>query len=290
MNKVAVITDNVSLMSQELASKYDITLIPNHIVMDGRDYLESELILPEFYAKLAQLRKAGNLPQAGGPNAGQILEAYHKLARKTKNILYVTYSPRLGVAFKAATQAKEMVTDELKDVNIEILDTCTACGAQMLIALEAAKAATEGKSLSEVAELARSMVPKVVQTYVVDDLYYLDRGGRIGKAKSWLDSALPLKALFRLDSSTGAVPGPLTRVRNKSQAMEVMLRLMEEQDGDKKLRVVINHADVPEEAEELKKRIASRFDCTELYITPVLPLIAVHNGLGSLWLGWYGEE
>jgi DegV family protein with EDD domain len=160
----------------------------------------------------------------------------------------------------------------------------------MLIALAAAKAAAKGKSLSEITEMANNMVTQVSQTYIVDDLYYLTKGGRIGKARHWASSTIPMKSLLGLDASTGGVIVPLTRAKAKTKLMVKMLEIVEEKNGNKKLHAVINHANVPDEAEELKRGILSRFDCAELYVTPVLPLIAIHNGLGCIWLGWYSES
>jgi len=85
-----------------------------------------------------------------------------------------------------------------------------------------------------------------------------------------------------LDASTRGVVVPLTRAKTKNKLMEKMLGIVKGKSGNKKLHAVINHANVPDEAEELKRRLLSRFDCAELYVTPVLPLIAIHNGLGCI--------
>ncbi|MDH5364226.1 MAG: DegV family EDD domain-containing protein [Dehalococcoidia bacterium] len=206
MSKVAVMTDSVSLLTPEIAETYGITVVSTHITMDGKDYLDTDINPSEFYAQLPQLREAEKFPTTSSPSISDYLEAYRELGKKVKSILCVAYSPRLGIAYNAATKAKEMVRGKLDKVTIEIINSGSCCGAQMLIALEAAKAAAKGKN------------------------------------------------------------------------------------GNKKLHAVINHANVPDEAEELKRRLLSRFDCAELYVTPVLPLIAIHNGLGCIWLAWYGED
>jgi len=258
--------------------------------MDGKDCLDTDINLGEFYAQLPQLRETGNLPTISSPSISDYLEAYRELGKKVRSILCVTYSSRLGMAYNAATQAKEMVKGELGKVTIEIINSGTCCGAQMLIALEAAKAAAKGKSLSKITEMANNMVTKVRQIFMVEDLYYLAKGGRIGKARHWASSTISTKSLLGIDASTGGVIVPLARAKTKTKLMEKMLEIAKEGNRSKKLHAVINHANVPHEAEELKEKLLSHFDCAELYVTPVLPLIAIHNGLGCIWLAWYGED
>ena len=289
MNKVAVVTDSVSLLTREIAKAHGIKVLPVHIMMDGRGYRETDVNLSEFYAQLAQLREAEELPMTSSPSVSDYLEAYRELGKKVKSILCVTYSPGLGMAYSSAVQAKEMLKGELDEVSVEIINSGTSCAAQMLIALEAARAAAKGKSLAEVTAIASNMVTQVSQIYIVDDIYYLAKGGRIGEARHWASSTISTKSLLGLDASTGGVIVPLTRAKIKTKLMEKMLEIVKERNGDKKLHAVINHANVPDEAEELKRRLLSHFGCAELYITPVLPLIAIHNGLGCIWLGWYSE-
>jgi len=290
MKKVAVMTDSVSLLTPEIAEIHGIKVLPVHIMMDGKGYLETDINLSEFYVQLAQLRESENLPTTSSPSVSDYLEAYRELAKKAKSILCVTYSPRLGMAYSTAVQAKEMLKGELDEVSVEIIDSGTGCGAQMLIALEAAKSATKGKNLAEITKMANNMVTQVSQVFIVEDLYYLAKGGRIGKARHWASPTIPTKSLLGLDASTGGVIAPLTRAKTKTKLMEKMMEIVKEKKGSKKLHAVINHANVPHEAEELKRRILSHFDCAELYVTPVLPLIAIHNGLGCIWLAWYGED
>jgi len=113
--------------------------------MDGKDCLDTDINPSEFYAQLPQLREAEKFPTTSSPSISDYLKAYRALGKKVKSILCVAYSPRLGMAYNAATKAKEMVRGELDKVTIEIINSGSCCGAQMLIALEAAKAAAKGK-------------------------------------------------------------------------------------------------------------------------------------------------
>jgi fatty acid-binding protein DegV len=55
----------------------------------------------------------------------------------------------------------------------------------------------------------------------------------------------------------------------------------------KKVHVAIAHANVPEQAEQLRDMILSSFLCDELYISEVAAMPAVHNGEGLIEFGFY---
>jgi fatty acid-binding protein DegV len=50
------------------------------------------------------------------------------------------------------------------------------------------------------------------------------------------------------------------------------------------------HADALEQALYLRDRIASRFNCIELFITEFTPVIGVHTGPGVIGAAFYCEE
>ena len=290
MKKIAVMTDIITAMPQEIADKHDIRIVSMGIVIDGKLYRENEVNLPEYYQKLLQITETEKLPTSSSISAGEFLEAVRELSQKADGIVYISHSVRLGMSSKAALQAKQRAEEERLNVQIEVIDTGTAMGAQMLIALEAAKAAAAGKSFSEVVEVAKNMIPKVKYIVLVDNLEYFSSGGRILDARTWAEAKIRTKALLETDASTGKVHAPLARYKTKAKAMEGLMEIMKESCRSKKLHVVINHSNVPDEAEELKKKVSSELQCVELYVTDVYPVPGRHGGPGNLYLNWWAED
>jgi DegV family protein with EDD domain len=290
VKKVAVMTDTISAMPQEIADKHDIRIVSMGIVIDGTLYRENEVNLPEYYQKLLQITETEKLPTSSSISAGEFLEAVRELSQKAEGIVYISHSVRLGASSKAALQAKQRAEEERLNVQIEVIDPGTACGAQMLIALEAAKAAAAGKSFAEVVEVAKNMIAKVKYIVLVDNLEYLSSGGRILDGRTWAEAKVSTKAILETDASAGKVHAPLARYKTKAKAMEGLLEIMKQRCRGKKLHVVIEHANAPDEAEKLKKRVSSEFQCVELYVTETLCVVGRHEGPGSLFLCWWSED
>jgi fatty acid-binding protein DegV len=77
------------------------------------------------------------------------------------------------------------------------------------------------------------------------------------------------------------------KTRTKAKAVDTILGQMTESADGRPLHVAVFHADVPAEAEELRERIAGRFQCAELFVTEFTPVMGAHTGPGALGVAFY---
>jgi len=290
MKKVAVMTDTVSYMPEQVPEENDITLLPTHVIVDGKSHRENEIDLAWFYKQIPKWKNEGKLPTTSSPSTDDFLVAYRKLSQQAQGIVYIAYSAKLGMAVSASSQAKTLIQDELPQTPIEVIDCQTACGPQMLITLETARAAAAGKSFAEVVEVAHNMTKKVNFITLMDDLYYLAKGGRIHRARPWSASKITNSVLLHMDASTGGEMSPLARCRTKGELLKTLFGVVKERSGSRKLHVAINHADVPAEAEELREKVLANFQCQEVFVSNIGPLVTTHTGLGTRIFGWWAED
>jgi len=287
MNKIAIMTDTISGIPPKMAEELSIKVIPLHIIMDGISYVETELDKDQIYTRLAQKE---NLPTTSSPTAGQYLEAYRELSQKAEAILHICYTSWIGMGYKQAVRAKNIAKEELPQTTIAVIDSRTECGAQLLCVLEAARAVAEGKSFPEVVGIVNELIPRLNLFYILDTLYYLRKGGRVGKASNWVDSVLAVKSILELDASTEGMATPVARTRTKAGAIRKAIGLVKKRNGNKMLHAVVSHGNVPEQAEELKRQLLSQVSVKEIHITGVSLIHAVHWTSEALRLGWYSED
>jgi len=282
-------TDTVSYTPEEIANKYNITQVPTVIIIDGEAHAENQLDLVEFYEKMPKWKEENNLPTTSSPSPDDFVTTYRKLSRDYESIVYVGYSKHLGMTVQSALLAKDLVGDELAKTEIEVLDSKTWGGAQMMITLELAKAADAGSDLKELLRLANDMITKVNLIILSDNLYYLAKGGRIHKARPWADSKVSNTAILKLDASTEGKTSPIARCRTKGETLNSLFDLVQSQHVDSRLHVAINHADALAEAEQLKEKTLSQFQCEEVFISNIGPLVTIHTGLGTRVFCWWAE-
>ena len=290
MQKVAVMTDTVSYMPEQVAKQHDITVIPTHVIFNGKSHFEDEIDLAWFNKQLPGWKENDRLPTTSSPSIDDFIGAYRKLSQQADGIVYIAYSSKLGMAVSASSQAKALVKDELPQTQIEVIDSLTACAAQTLVTLETARAATAGKIFAEVVKIAKNMTNNVNFIAIMDDLYYLAKGGRIHRARPWAASKITNSVLLRMDAATDGEMSPLARCRTKGEALKTLFDVVKKISDDRKMHVAINHADVPMEAEELKEKTLAKFQCQEVFVSEIGPLVLTHTGLGTRHFCWWAEE
>jgi DegV family protein with EDD domain len=286
MDKVAIVTDSIAAISKELAEEYGITAIPFYVHIDGKAYLDGTIDMKWLYSRL---ERRGNLPTTSFPSAADNLQAYQRLAQSSKYILRISMNAAFTGGYQAAIDAKEMARELLPGTRIEIVDSRTVEGGQLLVVIEGARAAKEGKDITEICGLLDKMIPKVRLLQASETLFYRDKGGRIFEAKSWAEaqSSQSFKTIIEVDASTNGITRPVARAKTKGQIMEKMVSIVKEQTGNRKLHAAIVHGNVPEQAEQLKNMLLSQCHCEKIYITENSAASGVHNGPGFVSLGFY---
>ena len=120
MGKVAIMTDTISYMPQELANEYQIKIVPMHVIFEGKDHVENEVDLRYYYENLPKWKQEQKLPTTSGVAIGSFLEAYRELSRNSQGIVYIGHSHRLGMTVQTGEQAKQQIKSELPDLSVEV--------------------------------------------------------------------------------------------------------------------------------------------------------------------------
>ena len=165
-----------------------------------------------------------------------------------------------------------------------MLDSQTAAAGEGLIALAAAQAAAEGKSLAEVIKVAERVKGKVNIIGLMETVRHAYRTGRIPKVASRIGSMLNIKPIFTISGGAVRFAG---LARTKQRGIDQLLKIMEKRVGTSPVHAVVMHADVPEEGEKLKDRVSAEFNCVELWLTEFTPVMGYAAGRGILAIAFY---
>lgn len=284
MQKVAIITDSVSCLTRELVEQYRIVIVPINVYAEGKVYKDWVDITPtqayEIFLKDPESFKTS----ATSPE--DCLRAFHEAGKEDRDILFVTVSTKLSTVYNVALAAKEQVQKELPRTSIEVLDSYTATAAQGFVALAAARAAAEGKDLAEVVSAAEEMRGRVSCVIFLDTIRHVYRSGRIPKFASQVGSVLNIKPILTISKAVHFI----SAVRSRKQGIERSLQIMRDKVGQKPVHVAVMHAYAPDEAERLKERVSSDFNCVELWLTEFSPVMGYACGTGTLGLAFYAES
>jgi DegV family protein with EDD domain len=290
MDKVAIITDSVSTIPEQMAQEYGVKIVPLYVVVDGKDYPETEADRAQIYERL---RRNVNGIATSSPPIGAYLKAYSDLSQQTKSILCITFTPSLGMAHSSAVQAAQIAQEEMPQANIKVINSYTAHSAQMLLVLAAARAASQGKSLNEISDFVNGIISRLNLLVLVPTpgAHGLAKEGRaVDNSNDGAPSRNGTQSIMEMGAPTGGVMKIFATGKNRREGMEKLLEIVKERNKDKSLKLAINYSDTYNEAEELRKKLISQLSCTESYLTADSLIPAIHLGLGAIPVAWYSEE
>ena len=222
---------------------------------------------------------AKELPKTANPGPGEYLEAFKGLAQRTREIVSVHMTSIGSGAYQSAMTAKEMAGEVLPEVRIEVVDSRNVSLCQGWMVIEAARAALAGKSLDDIVQLVREMIPKTRMIQTADTLRYLYMGGRIGKAQHLVGSLLKIKPLIGMEDG---VIVPLGTARSRRKAYARMAEMMEEAVGYMgRVKVAFVHAAALEEVEKLQAEVEQRLTSVETLVAELSPVLGMHTGPGT---------
>ena len=279
--KVAVTTYSVANLPSEVVERYSITVIPLLVAFGQEVFRDGvDMTAAQFYRRL---REDKHLPTTSTPSMGDFLAIFHRLAREAEAIACI----HLAREFSGTLAIAEEVGHSFREVPVHIVDSRSAAMAQGFVVLEAARVAAEGGNLTAVVARAREMIPRVNLVVTLDTLEYLYRGGRIGRVAWLMGSALQFKPLLSVGNG---IVDLLERPRTQAKAVRRILEIMATRVRERLVHAAVVHAEALKEAEWLRQEVASLFNCQELYLTDLTPVMGTHAGPGVLGVAWWSEE
>jgi len=280
---IAVVTDSCASIPPELVESLQIEVVPYYL-HKGYETLRDQIeISPsEFFRWLATTNK---LPTTANPGPGDYLTAYARVARRADGIVSIHMTSKGSGAYQSAHIAQEMARTQLPDVKIEVVDTLQTAMVHGWAAVEAARAAQAGADLDQVVAAACRVANTGCMIQVADTLRYLYMGGRIGRAQNLMGTLLNVKPIIGMEDG---IIVPFGKARGISKAFAKILDLMRQHGADDRpIKAAITHVAAPERAEMLAGLVKQTFDCREMWISELSPVLGVHAGPGTVGVNFF---
>jgi DegV family protein with EDD domain len=284
MPKVAVVTDSCASIPESIVEALGIRWVPYYIHMAGqtlRDLVTAKR--DSFYQALLTIKR---LPTTASPGPGDYVQTYQELAEEgAKEIVSIHMTSKGSGAFQAAKVAQSMVEETIPGLRVAVIDTLNVAMCQGWMAIEAARASLDGKSLDDIVALIERLIPITHMIQTADTLKYLYMGGRIGRAKQLVGSLLSIKPLIGMEEG---VIVPLGTARSRRKAYEFMADTLQAAVGETgRVKIAYMHAAAADEVEKLRRLVEERVRVVETIVAELSPALGVHSGPGTAGLCYY---
>ncbi|MFC1998328.1 DegV family protein [Chloroflexota bacterium] len=265
---VKIVTDGSSDIPPDLAKELNITVVPLTVVFGDKAYLDGvDITADEFYTRIVDTPV---WPTTASPSIGQFTQVYNRLADETDEIVAILLSAKFSPCYQYGVAARDMVNSKCR---VEVVDSTFGASPLGLLVITAAKAAKSGASMDEVIDIVKRTIPKTHILFFFDTLKYLEKGGRIGKAKALMGALLRAKPLLAIKDGESY---PVGRVRSHREGLERLYKFATEFGNIAEM--AIEHTNIPEEAKNLANRIGAVFPKGKIYMSRISPVVGAHLG------------
>lgn len=276
-NMVKIISDSTCDLSPELVAKYDIDILPLHILLGEAEYEDGKNITPDQI--LAWSDEHRTTPKTSAPSLADAVELFRPYVEAGREIVCFSISGSMSTSGNVMRLAAEEL--EAAD-RIKVIDSANLSTGIGLLVIEAAIMARNNHTAAEIASAMEALKANVRASFVVDTLTYLYRGGRCNAVAAMAGGVLKLHPKIVVEN--GAMDASK---KYRGKIASVILSYVKDMEESLKAarpdRVFITHSGCDRAiVEEVRSYLESLGIFQEILETRAGGVISSHCGPGTL--------
>lgn len=280
MSKVKIVCDSSAGLTEDEIKKYDITIVPLTVMIDGTIYVERETITNDQFPEL--MKKAKSLPKTSQPPIGKFVDAFDKLGADGSEVLCVTMMESISGTIHAAEQAATMTKTK-----VTVYDSQTTDQGMAFQIVAAAKVLEGGGTVDDAVAKMKDVLAKSKLYLAIDNLDNLVAGGRVSKFAGALSNLLNIKVMLQVYGGQIHIAMKGRGIKTIHKEWDHILEKMKQ--GPKPVQIGISHVEGDKEVKRLKDRLTAMYPDIDIIVRETVPIIATHTGMGANCLLYYTE-
>lgn len=272
--KIGIISDSSSCLEYAPFS-HNIKIARTSICFGCEEFIDGESIsADEFYNRLMT---TDIFPTTSAPTIGRIVDKINDL--KNEGCTDIMYFP---ISFNLSDYGKNLssvLKDIISDVNIYVVNTKLACLMEGMVAKYAEVLADKGYNIESIINEIDKLINSTTTYFVVDDLNYLVKNGRLKKSSAFIGSLIKIKPVLSI-TKDGKIE-MFEKVRTYNKAIDKVLSLLQ-CDNDNTVFLIL-HSCEKEKAKEVKDKLLNRVSSNCKILTSIItPTVGAHIGCGVI--------
>ena len=275
MEKIAIVTDSNSGITQEKAKKLGIRVLPMPFYIDGELFYEDiTLTQEEFYQRLAEDADIST----SQPSPAEVTGLWDEVLQDNDKIIYIPMSSGLSSSCETA-----MGLARDYEGKVYVVDNQRISITQQQSVWDAIEMRDKGMSAEEIVDVLMREKLEASIYITVDTLKYLKKGGRVTPAAAAIGTVLNLKPVLQIQ---GEKLDAFAKVRGIKAAKKTMLDAMEkdikERFAGKEVHLEGAYTCSDEMAQEWKQEIAERLPGYDIVMDRLSLSVSCHIGPGAI--------
>ena len=285
MSNYRIFTDSSCDLPKEMMEECGLEVMQLEVIIDDKKpVLNKDVDIADFYEQL----KNGANAKTAAVTIGYFEEHFRKTLEAGEDILYLGFSSGLSTTYHNGAMMLRELQDEFPNRKLYSLDTLCASVGQGLVVFYAAKLKEAGATIEEVRDKVEAVMNNIHHQVTVDDLFFLQRGGRLSAASAIAGSVLKVKPIIHVNEE-GKLE-TIGKVRGRKNALKELVDKMKANASLEELNYAfISHSACLEDAEYVEKLVKEAYPDIKVVISSIGPVIGAHTGPGTIALCYHGN-
>ena len=277
-NKVIITADISCDLNKPLEEKFDVKVMPLHIVIGGQTYEDWVNITPEELYDI--FYKTKELPHTTAVSVGEYMDFFKPYVNDGYDVVHISLGSKLSVTHQSSVLAADEFPGRVFSV-----DSCNLSSGSGLLVIKACELRDKGLSAKEIYDAVTAMAQKSHASFVLDRLDFMHAGGRCSTVAMLGANMLSLKPSIEVQNDNGGAMTVGKKYRGKYD--KVLLQYMEDTlakyDDIDTERVFITHAGADQAyVDTVYNALKAKNMFKDIYVTRASCTISSHCGPNTL--------
>lgn len=270
---IKIVTDSAADIPKSIAEELDIEILPFMINIDGKQIIADKNLTPQEFYKMVE--NCVEIPSTSQMSPADLEDIYRKIGAEN-TIIHITMSARGSGINNTSNLVAAQLNDEGFDITVIDSGKFTMIIGDTVI--KAAKMARSGASKQEIIDFTNENYARDTAYFLVDDLTFLKKGGRIKATTMAISKVLDIKPILFIND--GLVEAT-RKVRGLKKSLSVLVDFIEERmENPEENEVMILDSDAPDKVEVIEEMIRERIKPKAITYAKIGPVITCHAGPG----------
>ncbi len=267
-----------------------LNLIQMPYIVDDQEYLYDMGEKTDLHAFFDKMRD-GAVPKTAALNEFAYTEYFEPILARGEDIYYITFSHEMSGTFNAMKNVIAQLKEKYPDREIRFKDSKSICLGSGLITYYGALKYKEGATMDELDAYLDELIPHIATYFVVNDLTYLHRGGRVSGVSKVIGNLLGIKPILHFNDE-GKILN-IEKAKGFKKALSSLLGYIKTSGTElEKYKIFVMHADCEAEGQAFVEMVRGAFPDKKLDIQlqMVGPVIGSHCGPGTIGLIFHCDK
>lgn len=281
---VKIVTDSTADLSPELIQRFNITVVPLVVVFGSQVFEDSpDFRGAKFHDKVKELKVHPKSTQA---TPADFVKVFKPILDAGDEVIYIALSSGLsGTINSAGNAALELGAAD----RVHIVDSLNLSMGIGLLACRAAEMAAEGLPADEIVKELERLVPRVRVAFVVHNLDYLYKGGRLNVAQAVMGNLLNIHPMIGVADGKMSIIAKVRGKWEKALLELIAVQLAKPEKIDPHMISITHSAGIPE-SKFLRDRVTKIIPEANIVTTEAGAVISCHCGPSTIGILYIEKE